>query len=73
MKTVTKENQENVREFFSHVSLKDSKGNPVRCRRNGATKIWKTRPDEFRIPVIYGLYEYFYIDQNNAKDWEVES
>lgn len=24
-------------------------------RRNGATKMWKTRPDEFRIPVKYGF------------------
>lgn len=24
-------------------------------RRNGATQTWKTRPDEFRIPVKYGL------------------
>jgi hypothetical protein len=25
------------------------------CRRNGATKLWKTRPDDFRIPVKAGL------------------
>ena len=69
--TVTKENQETAREFF-HVSVKDSKGNPVKCRRNGKTKTWKTRPLEFKIPVKYGMYDYFYIDQNNCKDWEVE-
>ena len=27
-------------------------------RRNGKTQLWKTRPDEFRIPVKYGLYSY---------------
>lgn len=35
-------------------------------RRNGSTKYWKTRPDEFRIPVKHGLRDYGYIDQDNA-------
>lgn len=30
-------------------------GNLWRLRRNGQTKLWKTRPDEFRIPVKAGL------------------
>lgn len=69
--TVTKKNQENAREFF-HITAKDSKDKPVKCRRNGKTKTWKTRPTEFKIPVKYGMYDYFYIDQNNCKEWEVE-
>ncbi len=31
-------------------------------RRNGATKTWKTRPDEFRIPVKFGLRGYSYLE-----------
>lgn len=27
-------------------------------RRNGQTQTWKTRPDDFRVPVKHGLYEY---------------
>lgn len=27
-------------------------------RRNGKTQTWKTRPDEYRLPVKYGLYAY---------------
>jgi len=27
-------------------------------RRNGATQTWKTRPDEFRVPVKYGMRDY---------------
>lgn len=34
-----------------------------RLRRNGATKLWKTRPDEFRIPVKAGLKSYGHIDE----------
>jgi hypothetical protein len=38
----------------------------VRIRRNGQTKTWKTRPNDFRIPVKYGLRECFYITPDNA-------
>ena len=45
----------------------------TRVRRNGQTKTWQTRPDEFKIPVKYGLKRYGYIDHNNAKDFHVAS
>ena len=71
MKTkVNKENQTGKNEFF-HVTLLDSRKQPLRCRRNGATKLWKTRPEEFKIPVKYGMYEYFYITQDNAHEWTI--
>jgi hypothetical protein len=35
-------------------------------RRNGATQTWKTRPDEFRIPVRYGLRGYGQIYHTDA-------
>lgn len=28
------------------------------CRRNGRTKTWKTRPDDFRIPIKIGFRTY---------------
>jgi hypothetical protein len=37
---------------------KMTKGGAWRCRRNGATKLWKTRPNDFRIPFKCGLKEY---------------
>jgi hypothetical protein len=39
----------------------DSKQGPVRWRRNGKTKTWKTRPGEFQIPIKHGLRSYDYI------------
>ena len=30
-------------------------------RRNGKTKLWKTRPTEYRIPVKHGLLDHDYI------------
>lgn len=57
---------------FVHVSAKQAdKRTPVRCRVNGKCQIWKTRPEEFKLPVKYGLYQSFYITQDNAKDWSV--
>lgn len=34
-------------------------------RRNGATKRWKTRPDEFRIPIKAGLRACAYITEES--------
>lgn len=54
------------------VTLRNKKGEPLYCRVKGKCKTWKTRPEEFRLPVQYGLYTHFYIDQDNAATWEVE-
>lgn len=36
-----------------------------RWRVNGLVKTWKTRPNEIRIPVKHGYYDYDYITQND--------
>lgn len=41
-----------------------------KVRRNGKTKLWKTRPDEFRIPIKYGMYGFGYITEENMSDPE---
>lgn len=41
-------------------------------RRNGATKTWKTRPGEFRIPVKWGMRSYDYITELDADRFHVE-
>jgi hypothetical protein len=66
MKTVTKET---MATRFEHISLKNSDKSPVQAKRNGKTQTWKTRPNEFKIPAKRGLYDYFYIDQNNCNNW----
>lgn len=38
-----------------------------RWRRNGKTQTWKTRPDEFRVPVKFGLYAYDQLTHLEAK------
>lgn len=41
----------------------------VRVRRNGMTQTWKTRPEEFSIPVKYGLRDAFRITHRDAGYW----
>lgn len=57
------------RDEFHHTTLKNADGTAVRCRVNGACKVWKTRPNEFRLPVKYGLKYCFYIDDGNCGEW----
>ena len=67
---VTKENQEGVQMFY-HISCKNKDKTQLRARRNGKTKTWKTRPNDFRIPVKYGLRDCFYITQYNCHEWTI--
>ncbi len=72
MKQVTKEIAMCADEFFSTtLTNKDKNKTPLRVRRNGKTQTWKTRPNEFRIPVKYGLYEYYNITQDNCHEWVI--
>lgn len=45
--------------------------NPVYWRSNGKCKTWKTRPEEFKLPIKHGLYSYRYIDHTNNHLYEV--
>lgn len=56
---------------FTHVYSLNRDSTPVRARRNGKTKTWKTRPDEFQIPVKYGLKDCFYITPYNCHEWNI--
>ena len=59
------------RQILHHKTLKNADGTPMRCRVNGAVKFWKTRPNDFRIPIKAGLNEYGYIENDVAPDWTV--
>ncbi len=43
----------------------------VDVRTSGACRTWKTRPEAFRVPVKYGMYESFEINEGNAGDFHV--
>ena len=53
--------------------LKDEKnadGTPVRWRVMGKVKTWKSRPNEFMIPVKNGMYRHGYITEGNLNLFE---
>lgn len=50
---------------FYMIGHYNADGSPMSYRRNGKTQLWKTRPDDFRIPVKRGLYEYGEITPHN--------
>ena len=56
-------------QILHHTTALTADKTPVRARVNGKVKFWKTFPDEFRIPMKYGLKTYFYITELNAQDW----
>ncbi len=41
--------------FFSQ------QGRISRCRVSGKCRTWKTRPEDFMLPIKYGLYESHYV------------
>jgi hypothetical protein len=65
---ITKEQAMTAREF-SFTNQRN--GKPAKCRRTGKTQTWKTRPNDFKVPVKYGLYESGYITQETAADFSV--
>lgn len=54
---------------FYHRTIRMRDGSAATCRVNGKCKTWKTRPDDFRLPVKHGWKTCFYITESNAKDW----
>lgn len=61
------------RQELHHTTLTSRDGSPVRCRVNGKCTTWKTRPDDFRLPVKHGFRECFYITPLNADQWQLPS
>ena len=54
-----------------HKELRNADGTPLRARINGRPKLWATRPEEFRLPMKYGMKNCFYITERDADQWEL--
>jgi hypothetical protein len=70
---ITKQDAMTHMEFW-HITRTNADGTPMRVRKNGSCKTWKTRPDEFKLPVKYGIKDCFYIahtrgDIDNTAEW----
>jgi hypothetical protein len=58
-------------DHLHHASATNADGTPQRFRVSGKPKIWKTRPDEVRVPVKRGMYENGYITQRNIGEFNL--
>lgn len=47
-------------------------GSPQHCKVTGKVQTWKTRPNEFRVPVKRGLYETGEITHNSMEGFSLE-
>lgn len=52
-----------------HRFKRNADGSAMRVRSSGKCQTWVTRPEEFKLPVKYGLYESGYITHANAHEW----
>lgn len=68
--TPAKRDLTNCWEFW-HRTERNIDGTPLRAKRTGVTKTWKTHPDDFRIPVKYGIRTNFYITPQNLNEWVI--
>lgn len=41
-------------------------------RANGKCQTWKTRPNEFKLPIKHGLRDYGYLHHHNACEFHLE-
>lgn len=57
--------------ILHHAYKRNRDGTPMRVRVTGKCKTWKTRPEEFKLPVMYGLYESGYVTHENCGEWYV--
>jgi len=48
------------------VNSWDSDGKPSRAKVNGRVQTWKTRPNDFKVPLKRGLYDTGYLTPSNA-------
>lgn len=47
-------------------------GTAMRVRVTGKVQLWKTRPSDFKVPVMRGLYEHGYIEPRNANRFSLK-
>ncbi len=58
-------------DYIHHITAINATGSPQRFRVNGRPKTWKTRPDEVRVPLKRGMYQYGYLNQHNMHEFSL--
>lgn len=73
MVTLTKDEAVDLKHgtILHHTTKRNTDGTPMRLRVSGRCQTWVRRPDEFKLPVKYGMYESGYLTPQNAGEWYV--
>ena len=72
---ITRQQAANLRpgDIIHSLEYNNADGTPERWRVNGKVKVWKTRPDDFMIPVKRGMYQFGRIEPWNARHFVLAS
>ena len=54
-----------------HRRYRNADGTPSRAKVTGAPQVWKTRPNEVRVPWKHGLYVHGAVTEVNLKEWSL--
>jgi len=63
--TLKQAKQLQVGDILYHTINRNADGTAQRWKVNGKITLWKTRPNEIKIPVKHGLYHFDYVTHNN--------
>ena len=58
-------------DIVHHNDVKNADGSPARGRVNGKVKTWKRDADRVQVPMKHGLYDNFYITEDNCDQFEL--
>lgn len=72
MVTLAQAKKLRYRQVLYHRRWTNADGSAERWRVNGRPKTWKTRPNEVRVPIKRGLFEFGYLTQDNLKDFSLK-
>jgi len=59
-------------DIIYHKTQTNYNGSSQQWRINGKVKTWKTRPNEVRVPIKRGMYEYDYLTHRNMDQFNTE-
>ena len=52
-------------------AYKNADGSVQRWRVSGKVKVWKTRPDDVRVPIKHGMYDNSYLTDTMLDEFEL--
>ena len=58
-------------QIVHHKTQKNADGTPARARVNGKVKTWIRNPDRVEVPMKHGMYNCFYITEQNMDDFDL--